>query len=64
MDILNFNTKFGKGIVAKLLSNILSKKLGFRVTVDLDRLHIKNDGTTVSVIFSGEATAPTKSIKL
>lgn len=64
MDILNFNTKFGKGIVSKLLSKILSKKLGFRVTVDLDRLHIKNDGTTVSVIFSGEATAPTKSIKL
>lgn len=63
MDILNFNTKFGKGIVSKLLSNILSKKLGFRVSVDLDRLHIKNDGTTVSVIFSGEATAPTKSIK-
>ena len=63
MDILNFKTKFGKGIVSKLLSNVLSKKLGFRVTMDLDRLHIKNDGTTVSVIFSGEATAPTKSIK-
>ena len=63
MDILNFNTKLGKGIVSKLLSHVLSKKLGFRVSVDLDRLHIKNDGTTVSVIFSGEATAPTKSIK-
>ena len=63
MDILNFNTKFGKGIVSKLLSKVLSKKLGFRVTVDLDRLHVKNDGTTVSVIFSGEVTAPTKSIK-
>ena len=63
MDILNFNTKFGKALVSKFLSKILSKKLGFRVSVGLDRLHIKNDGTTVSIIFSGEATAPTNSIK-
>lgn len=63
MDILNFNTKFGKGVVSKLLSNVLSKKLGFKIVFDLDKLHIKNDGTTVSIIFSGQASAPTKSIK-
>lgn len=62
-DILNVNTRLGKGIVSMLISNILSKKLGFKVSVDLDKLHIKNDGNTISVIFSGEATAPTKSVK-
>lgn len=64
MDILNFNTDFGKWAVSKLLSRFLSKKLGFKVTINLDRLHAKNDGNKVSVIFSGEASAPTKSIKI
>ena len=64
MDILNFNTRLGKKAASKLLSMFLSKKLGTKVTVNLDKLHIKNDGTTVSIVFSGEASTPTDSIKL
>ena len=64
VDILNFNTRIGKAIASKLVSTALSKKLGFKVSVNLDKLHIKNDGTTVSITFSGDATAPTNSIML
>lgn len=64
MDILNFNTRFGKGIASKILSNILSKKLGFRVAVDLNKLHIRNDGNTVTITFSGEASAPTSEVRI
>lgn len=63
MDILNFNTRFGKGIVSKLLSSFFSKKLGYKVKLDLSKLHIKNDGRTLTITFAGEATAPTESIK-
>ena len=64
MDILNFNTRFGKGIVSKILSNVLSKKLGFRIAIDLNKLHVRNDGNTVTITFAGEATAPTSEVRI
>lgn len=64
MDILNFNTRFGKAFASKILSNILSKKLGFRVAVDLNKLHIRNDGNTLTITFSGEASAPTSEVRI
>ena len=63
-DILHFNTKLGKGIASMLISNVLSKKLGYKVVVELDKLYIRNDDNVVRIVFSGEATAPTKSIKI
>lgn len=63
VDILHFNTKIGKGIASKLISAALSKKLGYKVVVELDKLYIRNDNNLVRIVFSGEATAPTSSIK-
>ena len=64
MDILNFNTGFGKAVASKILSKLLSKKLGFNVDVDLKKLHIRNDGRELKISFAGDASAPTNAIKL
>lgn len=62
-DILDLNSKFGKAMASKLLSSVLSKKLGFKVVIDLDMLRIKNDGRNVHIWFAGSGRAPTESIK-
>ena len=63
MDILNFNTQFGKGIASMIVSRILSKKLGYKINVDLEKLHICNGGGQIEITFAGSATTSTDNIK-
>lgn len=64
MDILKFNTEIGKGIASMVISNLLSRKLGYTVKIDLSTLSIRNDNHTVKITFAGTATAPTDQIKI
>ncbi len=63
MDILNFDTQFGKWAASKIVSSVLSKKLGYEVNIDLKKLHICNRGGQIKITFAGSATTSTDNIK-
>lgn len=63
MDILNFNTQFGKGVASMIVSRILSKKLGYKINVDLEKLYICHRGGRIEITFAGSATTSSDNIK-
>ena len=49
MDELRLSTKFMRGIVAKLLSKAISKKIGYDVSIQLNGLEAKGEDEQISI---------------
>jgi len=58
MDELNLQSKFLKGIIGKIISSAVKKKLGgFDVVVDINSLQVKVDDSKVYISASIDANA-------
>ena len=49
MDVITLKTKFMRGIVSKLVKNIICKKTGYKVDIQFNEIDIKNEGGKIQV---------------
>ena len=55
MDELRISTKFMRGIVSKLLSKMLYKKLGYKIDIQLNDINVKVDEGVTRIHLNADA---------